>query len=249
MKNYLCGILLCTLLPFAAAETSLNISGYVNYEKYQQANQQLLAQQPQGVPVVFMGDSITEFWPYQRPAFFAQNNFIGRGISGQVSHQMLLRFREDVLNLKPQVVVILAGTNDIAQNSGAIDLPRVADNIFSMAELARAHGASVILCSVLPASDFPWRRGLQPVQPILELNQLIKQYAAKQQLPYVDYYAAMNDGKGGLRVPDFTSAEDLVHPNAAGYAVMESLIAPVIATVLQSRSAEIINQPSKISTL
>ncbi|MCF4010613.1 GDSL-type esterase/lipase family protein [Rheinheimera sp. UJ63] len=214
----------------------MNITTYVNYEKYQQANTQLMTQHPQGVPVVFMGDSITEFWPYQRPAFFAQNYFICRGIRGQVSHQMLLRFREDVLNLKPQVVVILAGTNDIAQNSGAIHVPRIADNIFSMAELARAQGASVILCSVLPASDFPWRSGLQPVQRIVELNQLIKQYAVQQQLPYVDYYAAMNDGKGGLRVPDFTSAEDLVHPNAEGYAVMESLIAPMIASVLEARS-------------
>ncbi|WP_445428913.1 GDSL-type esterase/lipase family protein [Alishewanella sp. HL-SH05] len=186
----------------------MNITTYVNYEKYQQANQQFIANYPQGALVVFMGDSITEFWPYQRPTFFAQNNFIGRGIGGQVSHQMLLRFREDVLNLKPQVVVILAGTNDIAQNSGAIVLPRVADNIFSMAELARAHGVSVILCSVLPASDFPWRSGLQPVHRIVELNQLIKQYAVQHQIPYVDYYAAMNDGKGGLRVPDFTNAKD-----------------------------------------
>ncbi|WP_445426607.1 GDSL-type esterase/lipase family protein [Alishewanella sp. HL-SH06] len=218
----------------------MNITTYVNYEKYQQANQQFIANYPQGALVVFMGDSITEFWPYQRPTFFAQNNFIGRGIGGQVSHQMLLRFREDVLNLKPQVVVILAGTNDIAQNSGAIDLPRVADNIFSMAELARAHGVSVILCSVLPASDFPWRSGLQPVHRIVELNQLIKQYAVQHQIPYVDYYAAMNDGKGGLRVPDFTNAKDLVHPNAAGYALMESLIAPVIASVLEARSNELI---------
>ncbi|MDP5206765.1 GDSL-type esterase/lipase family protein [Alishewanella sp. SMS8] len=218
----------------------MNITTYVNYEKYQQANQQFIANYPQGALVVFMGDSITEFWPYQRPTFFAQNNFIGRGIGGQVSHQMLLRFREDVLNLKPQVVVILAGTNDIAQNSGAIDLPRVADNIFSMAELARAHGVSVILCSVLPASDFPWRSGLQPVHRIVELNQLIKQYAVQHQIPYVDYYAAMNDGKGGLRVPDFTNAKDLVHPNAAGYALMESLIAPVIASVLQAGSNELI---------
>ncbi|MCB5228208.1 GDSL-type esterase/lipase family protein [Alishewanella sp. 16-MA] len=218
----------------------MNITTYVNYEKYQQANQQFIANYPQGALVVFMGDSITEFWPYQRPTFFAQNNFIGRGIGGQVSHQMLLRFREDVLNLKPQVVVILAGTNDIAQNSGAIDLPRVADNIFSMAELACAHGVSVILCSVLPASDFPWRSGLQPVHRIVELNQLIKQYAVQHQIPYVDYYAAMNDGKGGLRVPDFTNAKDLVHPNAAGYVMMESLIAPVIASVLEARSNELI---------
>ena len=138
------------------------------------------------------------------------------------------------------MVVILAGTNDIAQNSGAIDLPRVADNIFSMAELACAHGVSVILCSVLPASDFPWRSGLQPVHRIVELNQLIKQYAVQQRLPYVDYYAAMNDGKGGLRVPDFTSAEDLVHPNAAGYALMESLIAPVIASMLQARRSKLV---------
>lgn len=218
----------------------MNITTYVNYEKYHQANQQFIANYPQGALVVFMGDSITEFWPYQRPTFFAQNNFIGRGIGGQVSHQMLLRFREDVLNLKPQVVVILAGTNDIAQNSGAIDVPRIANNIFSMAELARAKETSVILCSVLPASDFPWRSGLQPAHRIVELNQLIKQYAVQQRLPYVDYYAAMNDGKGGLRVPDFTSAEDLVHPNAAGYVVMESLIAPVIASVLQARRSELV---------
>lgn len=195
----------------------------------------LLAKHPRGVDVVFVGDSITEFWPEKSPKFFDENQFIGRGISGQVTHQILLRFRDDVINLKPEIVVILAGTNDLAQNSGEVSLQIVANNIFTMAEIASYHGASVILCSLLPASDYPWRSGLDPISKIAELNKIIANYAFKHKHQYVDYYSAMVDEKGGLRVPDFTSEEDLVHPNKAGYAIMEELIKVAIDSERKSR--------------
>lgn len=195
----------------------------------------IVAKHPRGVGVVFVGDSITEFWPEKSPKFFDENQFIGRGISGQVTHQILLRFRDDVINLKPEIVVILAGTNDLAQNSGEVSLQIVANNIFTMAEVASYHGASVILCSLLPASDYPWRSGLDPISKIAELNKMISDYAFKHEHQYVDYYSAMVDEKGGLRVPDFTSAEDLVHPNKAGYVIMEELIKVAIDSERKSR--------------
>lgn len=208
---------------------------YTNFEKYYAANTKIAAPAADENRVVFMGNSITEAWPVLSPKFFEQNKgYIGRGISGQTSYQMLFRFRREVLNLKPKVVVILAGTNDIAQNTGYTPLEIVAENVMTMAELAQFHGIEVIICSVVPAIDFPWRRGLQPVNKILELNTLLKKYAEDNDLLYVDYHAALKDEHNGLQVPNYTNENDLVHPNAAGYKVMERLIQPAIRKALTS---------------
>jgi lysophospholipase L1-like esterase len=180
--------------------------------------------------VIFMGNSITEGWINTDPDFFKDRPYINRGIGGQTTPQMLVRFREDVINLKPAVVIILAGINDIAENTGPSKLENVAGNIFSMAELAKAANIKVILSSVLPAAAFPWHPGLDPREPVAKLNAMLKAYAEQNKLGYVDYYSAMvNDDKGmtaGL-------ATDGVHPNLAGYKIMEPLAEKAIAKALK----------------
>ena len=137
---------------------------------------------------------------------------------------MLIRFRPDVVNLKPKSVVILAGINDIAGNTGPITIENTAENIISMAEIAKANNIKVYICSTLPAIDFPWSPGLEPAPKVINLNKILKQYCENNNIKYVDYFSAMVDDKGGLKVPEFTTANDLVHPNLAGYKVMEKII-------------------------
>jgi lysophospholipase L1-like esterase len=180
--------------------------------------------------VVFMGDSITQGWKLDES--FPGKPYINRGISGQTSPQMLVRFRQDVVNLKPRVVVILSGTNDIAGNTGPMTLMQTEDNIASMAEIAHANGIHVVLCSVLPAFDFPWAPGLEPAQRIIALNSWIKDYAAQKGYVYVDYHSAMADARGGL--PEALS-KDGVHPLPAGYEMMTPLAETGIEKALRSR--------------
>ena len=180
--------------------------------------------------IVLMGNSITEGWTNFSPDFFEGKNYINRGISGQTTPQMLLRFRKDVIDLNPKVVVILAGINDIAQNTGFTSIEMIAENIMSMAELAQHHKIEIVICSVIPAFDFPWSPGFEPADKAIELNAILKKYAAKNNLIYVDYHTAMKDEKNGLKVPEFTSADDLVHPNKAGYLVMEKFLGMKIWT-------------------
>jgi lysophospholipase L1-like esterase len=187
-------------------------------ERFQEANAMLTAPKPGENRVVFMGDSITQGWTLDES--FPGKPYINRGIGGQTSPQMLVRFRQDVIDLKPKVVVILAGTNDIAGNTGPMTLEQTEGNIASMAELAATNGIRVVLCSVLPAFDFPWAPGLTPAPKIMELNAWIRKHAAEKGYVYVDYYAAMNDERGGL--PPTLSA-DGVHPLPAGYAIMTPL--------------------------
>jgi lysophospholipase L1-like esterase len=174
--------------------------------------------------VVFMGNSITQGWSHFNPRFFRDNPFVNRGIGGQTSPQMLVRFRADVINLNPKAVVIMAGTNDIAGNTGLISIQNTAENIFSMAEIAIANNITVYICSTLPAIDFLWSSGLEPASKIVKLNAILKSYCRENGLKYVDYYAAMVDANGGLKVPEYTAANDLVHPNLEGYKVMEEII-------------------------
>jgi lysophospholipase L1-like esterase len=174
--------------------------------------------------VVFMGNSITQGWSHFNPRFFRDNPFVNRGIGGQTSPQMLVRFRADVINLNPKAVVIMAGTNDIAGNTGLISIQNTAENIFSMAEIAIANNITVYICSTLPAIDFLWSSGLEPASKIVKLNTILKSYCRENGLKYVDYYAAMVDANGGLKVPEYTAANDLVHPNLEGYKVMEEII-------------------------
>ena len=201
-------------------------------ERYRAANAAL---EPPAVGenrVVFMGNSITEGWAKHFSAMFPNKSYVGRGISGQTTPQMLVRFRQDVIALRPRVVVLLAGTNDIAGNTGPSTLEMIEDNIASMAELARANRIAVVLCSVLPVYDYPWKKGLAPAKTIVTLNAWIKQYAASQGMAYVDYHAAMVDGRQGLRAE---LSADGVHPNEAGYRVMAPLVEKGITEALRRR--------------
>lgn len=179
-----------------------------------------------------MGDSITDFWIRSDSAFFAGKPYYDRGISGQTTTQMLVRFRDDVINLKPSVVVILAGINDIAENNGPIKLEDVFGNIQSMALLAKAAGIKVVLSSVLPAFNFPWRPGMEPAEKVIRLNVLIKDFADKNHMVYLDYFSAMTDERKGLPK---TLSGDGVHPNLAGYKVMEPLAEKAIAEALKHK--------------
>ena len=179
-----------------------------------------------------MGDSITEFWSALCPEFFAGKQYINRGISGQTTPQMLIRFRADVIALKPTIVVLLAGANDIAGNTGPSTLEMITDNIFSMAELAKAHQIKVVLCSVLPAYDFHWKPSSFPAEKIVKLNKMIQQYADANEILYLDYYSAMVDGRKGLKT---VYADDGVHPNKAGYEVMNPLAEKAIEKVVANK--------------
>ena len=199
--------------------------------KYREADKALGAPAAGEARVVFMGDSITEGWGKpDRGEFFPGKPYVNRGISGQTTPQMLVRFRQDVIDLKPKVVVLLAGTNDIAENTGKITLEEVGENVASMSELARANGIRVVLCSVLPASDFSWHKGLEPAPKIKALNEWIKAYAAKNGFVYVDYYSHMVNGGSGLKAE---LSQDGVHPNKAGYEVMAPLAEAGIAEALK----------------
>jgi lysophospholipase L1-like esterase len=178
---------------------------------------------------VLIGDSITQMWSATNPSFFAKKPFINRGINGQTTPQMLVRFRADVIALKPKVVVILAGINDIAGNTGPSTLEMITNNIFSMAELAKANSIKVILCSVLPTTNFPWKPNQYPAEKIVTLNKMIELYAAENEIKYLDYYSAMvNEQKGLLD----TYSGDGVHPNKLGYQIMEPLADKAITEIL-----------------
>ena len=194
-----------------------------------------LAAPAAGVPrVVFMGDSITEGWKTHGVPPSPSDpgkDWVNRGISGQTTPQMLVRFRQDVVDLKPRVVVILAGINDIAGNTGEMTLEATEDNLASMADLAQANGIRVVLCSVLPAFDFPWSPGKEPAPKVLALNAWMKGYAAEKGDVYVDYHTAMKDERDGLPA---TLSHDGVHPLPAGYAVMAPLVEAGIEKALKN---------------
>ena len=206
---------------------------WANLQHYQHENDSLLANSSDEFThnrVVFMGNSITEAWEKRHPEFFTQNPYVDRGISGQTTPQMLLRFRQDVIDLSPKVVVILAGTNDIAGNTGPSTLQMIMDNIASMAELAKANDIQPILCSVLPAYDYPWRHGMEPNIKIPELNKMIKAYAESHNIIYVDYFSAMAEPNNAMKA-ELTF--DGVHCTPKGYEVMESMIVPAIQEALK----------------
>tara|TARA_B100001250_G_scaffold391489_1_gene392389 strand:- start:6 stop:668 length:663 start_codon:yes stop_codon:yes gene_type:complete len=200
-----------------------NLQDWANLNKYQKNNEEL-KEIIEPNRVVFMGNSITEGWSFFNKNFFIENPFVNRGISGQTTPQMLIRFKSDVVNLSPKSVVILAGINDIAGNTGPISIENTAENIISMAEIALANNIRVFICSTLPALDFPWSPGLNPSSKVIKLNKILKDYCKNKTLEYIDYYSFMSDENGGLKVPEYTSADDLVHPNKAGYNVMEKII-------------------------
>lgn len=215
---------LCLLSSFGVyAQESLK--DWANFGKYEKENAEIKGP----VKVVFMGNSITEGWRATDPEFFTSNNYAGRGIGGQVSAQMLLRFRPDVIDLEPQAVVILAGTNDLAHNDYAVSPEKTFGNIVSMVQLAEANNIKVILCSTMPAYQFGWRPELRPAEEIKALNSKLKAFAHEHGIRYVDYHAAMQDERGGL--PEKYS-KDGVHPTLEGYKVMEKLVQEAIKEVL-----------------
>lgn len=205
---------------------------WANIKKYEEANSKIKSPAAGEKRVVFMGNSITDFWINIDSSFFAGKPYFDRGISGQTTGQMLLRFREDVINLKPAVVVILAGINDIAENNGPSKLEDVFGNIASMAELAKANHIKVVLSSVLPAFAFPWRPTINPVPKVKALNEMIKTYADKNNIVYLDYFTAMADSRSGLPA---NLSKDGVHPNLEGYKVMEPLAEKAIAAALKKK--------------
>jgi lysophospholipase L1-like esterase len=205
---------------------------WAKFYRYEKANAELLAS---GVrpDVVFMGNSITQGWAKKNPDFFTKNNFVGRGIGGQTTSHMLVRFRRDVIELNPRAVVIMAGINDIALNNGKITHENIMNNIISMCELAKLHKIKVILCSVTPAVSFRWRKELTPAEDIIRLNAMIKEYAAKHKIPYVDYHSALLDERKGM---NRKYHKDEVHPNSLCYAeVMEPIVLKVINKTLKTK--------------
>lgn len=225
--------LLLTSLLFLTMTKNIYAQDWANLNFYKEANDQLMfSALPTGKRVVLMGDSITQMWnePNGDPDFFTGKTYVNRGIGGQTTPQMLLRFRQDVISLHPELVVILAGTNDIAGNTGVSTLPMILDNIISMVEIAQANHIKVILCSVLPAYDYPWKPGLEPAQKIASLNAMIKAYADKNKIAYVDYFSAMADSRNGLK-SEYTG--DGVHPNKNGYLFMDPILEKAIAKAMK----------------
>jgi acyl-CoA thioesterase I len=205
---------------------------WANLARYRAENMRLGPPKPGQQRVVFMGNSITEGWAKYFDAMFPGKPYVGRGIGGQTTPQMVVRFRQDVIALKPAVVVILAGTNDIAGNTGPATLEMIEDNLASMADLAQASGIRVVLSSVLPVYDYPWKPGLEPAPKIVALNAWMKDYASTHGAVYLDYHTAMSDERGGLRRE---LGDDGVHPNEAGYRVMAPLAERAIAEALGRR--------------
>ncbi len=211
--------ILFAMMPLIA---SAQQNDWANFGRYDAANEQLAA----NPYVVFMGDSILDGWDDSQPEYFTENNFVSRGISGQVSSQMLVRFRADVLKLKPEAVVILAGTNDLALNNGYIEMEHIVENVASMVELARNAGIRPLLCSVLPAGKYYWRPEVEDVpEKIKALNALLKEYAAAGKVEWVELHAPMAAADGSM---DAAYTKDGVHPLPSGYDKMQEILFPYL---------------------
>ena len=217
-------------LVLAAPGVAVAQEDWADLGRFTAENAALGRVEPGEERVVFLGDSITQAWSDASPAFFADKAHIERGISGQTTPQMLVRFRADVVALEPAAVVILAGTNDIAGNTGPVSNKMIQDNLASMAEIAAANGIRVILASILPAYDYPWSPGREPAGRIAALNSWIRSYAAANDHVYLDYYSALVDDRGGMQAAYTT---DGVHVTRAGYALMETLAEQAIDVALE----------------
>lgn len=217
------------------------LKDWANINRYADANEKVLTPSKEENRVVFIGDSITDGWKLDE--YFSGKPFINRGISGQTTPQMLIRFRPDVINLQPKVVVILAGTNDLAGNTGAITPEAIQGNLTSMAELARANGITVVLSSILPVSDYGKNKAgeiivqtvRRPPAQIIALNEWMKKYAAQNNLVYLDYYSSAVDDKGFLKAE---ISNDGLHPNAKGYEIMKPLAEKAILEALKKNNAK-----------
>ena len=235
IRSFVATLLVAVCLMWAAVPGQAQDWG--GLQRFAAANAELSPAVEGQLRVVLLGDSITEIWPDRHPSFFEETGYIGRGISGQVSAQMLVRFRQDVIGLHPAVVVINAGTNDVAENQGPYNEDFTFGNIVSMTELAQANGIAVVLTSVLPAAAFRWRPAItDAAEKIAALNARIRAYAEKQGIPYVDYYSSLvvEDSSRALN-PAYSN--DGVHPVADGYVVMEPLVKKGISEALAACSA------------
>ena len=210
---------------FATVATAQTLSEYPDFERYQKDNERII-QNKTYPKVIFIGNSITDGWASKRPLFFTGDQFLGRGISGQTSPQLLLRFQKDVIDLKPKAVVINIGTNDIAENTGKYSIEYTVSNIKSMVELAKSHKIKVYLSSVLPVDVYPWRKDItDAVKQIYELNVRIRQLAKAKHVHYIDYFSEMSKENGGM-IDEYTY--DGVHPTDKGYEVMEKIVLSAI---------------------
>ena len=225
MKKHLLTFLVC-MAGLSQLPAQEPLKDWADFGRYREANAAISTP----VKVVFMGNSITDNWAEMDPAFFADNGYVGRGISGQVSAQMVMRFRQDVIDLHPQAVVILAGTNDIARNDYAMTLEETFNNVKTMIDLAHANGIKVVLCSTMPSSQFGWRKEIKPAEDIKRLNRVMQLYAQENNIVYVDYHSAMKDERDGL--PEKYSP-DGVHPNLEGYKVMEELVQEALNDIVK----------------
>ena len=193
---------------------------WANVARFKAENERVIENKAP-VKLVFMGNSITEGWKSFDPNFFNSTDYVNRGIGGQTTPQMLVRFKQDVLDLKPKGVVILAGTNDIAENTGPMSIQEIYNQIESMAGLAALNKIEVFLCSLLPVFDYPWKTGLKPVPKILALNEMLMALAVEKDYQYVDYFSEMSDKKNGLKA---SLGADGVHPNEKGYEIMKKVL-------------------------
>ena len=229
-KNSTLKVLL--MCAFLLSVFNSNAQDWPNLNRFRADNALLGTPDKGDKRVVFLGNSITQGWKETHPTFFSENPYVNRGISGQTTPQMLVRFRQDVIALQPKVVVILAGTNDIAGNTGSSTLEMIEDNLASMAELANANGIRVVLSSVLPAYDYPWKPGLEPAEKIVTLNAWIKSYCERKGFIYLDYFTPMADERHGLKAE---LTYDGVHCTAKGYDVMEPLAKEAIKQALKHK--------------
>ncbi len=198
---------------------------WAQFYRYAESNAMIQSGGSAKPKAVFMGNSITDNWAKQRPEFFKEHNFAGRGISGQTSSEMLVRFQSDVIDLHPKYVVILSGINDIAQNNGYISEEHILQNIISMCELAKLHKIRPVICSITPCKRFSWRTELVPAEVIVSMNKRLEAYAKKNHLIYVDYWSALAAEDGGMR-EEYTT--DGCHLTAEGYAIMEEMVLKAI---------------------
>lgn len=215
MKKYIILALLACICLTSYAQSKKE--DWAQFYRYEKANESVTT----SPEAVFMGNSITDNWAKIDSAFFKKHNFVGRGISGQTTSEMLVRFRQDVINLHPKSVIILAGINDIAENNKKITHENILGNIISMTELAQHNGIKVVLCSVLPCDRFTWRPDLRPAQQVVALNNMIRKYAEDNDITYVDYYPALTTHTGAIN-PEYSN--DGCHPTIEGYKVMEQIL-------------------------
>lgn len=227
----LAGLTGATSVSTDEAEVERLRSDWAQLGQYRDENRRLPPPSAAMPRVIFLGDSLTQSWDLAGLGL-DRLELLNRGISGQTTPQMLVRFRQDVVGLEPAVVHVLAGTNDLAGNTGSTSLEAIEDHLSSMVELATAHHIRVVLGAVLPALDYPWRPGLQPARRIVALNDWMRAYARRRNLVYADYYSALVDARGGF---NSGLADDGVHPNHAGYAAMAPIARAAIRQALASR--------------